>query len=565
MIPVRSSAGALAAVLSLAACSEASGPNVSGIDPIAIMRVEISPVLDTVFVGDTIGAADHRQYAALVIGRTGAPMSGAQLAWTTSDAEVAAVSPSGVVTPRRPGRARITASAGKAAEATLVVAYATASLTVSPGAPRGVAGDTLRLEPQALDRDGLPVRGVRYGYASSNTATATVDGAGLVTLRAPGTVTITVTGAEQAQPVTITSLPRQFQAGAELLTAGDDFTCGQIPLGRTYCWGRNDASQLAASGDTTCFNDLESGSVACSLEALRVENDREFTKLSAGAAHSCGLDAGGQAWCWGRGGNGEIGNGKPGGASEPTLVTSALRFTDISAGGEHTCAVAVGGRVWCWGQDGDGQLGNDHVGLRSTTPIPVDGNALYARVDAGDRHTCAVTAGGAIHCWGAIGGDVPTEVAAGPFADVQAGGGFSCGIMTDGRVFCWGAGENGQLGNGSLANSAGPVAVSGTYAGIAVGGMHACARTTAGAVSCWGSVELKPENGHPHRLIGAAPTIVATSAPIAALAAGRRHTCGVATNGDTMCWGSNLVGAFGDGLQTLYDPTPVTTVMPPRN
>ena len=184
MIRARSSAGALVAVLSLAACSEASGPNVSGIDPIAIMRIEIAPKVDTIFVGDTIGAADRRQYAAAVIGRTGAPMSGAQLAWTTSDAEVAVVSPSGMVTPRRPGQARITASAGKAGEATVVVAYATASMTVSPGAPRAVAGDTLRLQPQALDRDGMPVRGVRYAYASSNAAVATVAWDGLVTLRA---------------------------------------------------------------------------------------------------------------------------------------------------------------------------------------------------------------------------------------------------------------------------------------------------------------------------------------------------------------------------------------------
>ena len=66
--------------------------------------------------------------------------------------------------------------------------------------------------------------------------------------------------------------------------------------------------------------------------------------------------------------------------------------TAISAGTWHTCALTIGGGVKCWGDiSGGGLTPKDVVGLSSGV----------AAIDAGDSFTCAVTTGGGAKCWGA--------------------------------------------------------------------------------------------------------------------------------------------------------------------
>ena len=193
----------LAAVL---ACDEDSGPNISGVDPIAIARIEVRPEIDTAYVGDTVEVADPRPYEGVVIGRSGSPLD-VRLAWLTRDPAVATVDENGVARPRGLGTARIVASAGKQGEALLVVLQEVASVAVQPAAPSGAAGAELQLTASATAPDGGAVRGVAWTWSSSNVAVATVDEAGLVQLLAPGTAMLTVTGGGQSTqvPVVVTA------------------------------------------------------------------------------------------------------------------------------------------------------------------------------------------------------------------------------------------------------------------------------------------------------------------------------------------------------------------------
>jgi alpha-tubulin suppressor-like RCC1 family protein len=135
---------------------------------------------------------------------------------------------------------------------------------------------------------------------------------------------------------------------------------------------------------------------------VAVAGGRSFSLVSAGLAHTCAVTPGGRAFCWGYGGDGEIGDGLSTNRAIPTAVTGGLSFTRVSAGGAHSCGETPGKRAYCWGDNVYGELGVDLPVERELVPTAVAGNLLFAQVNAstiGD-HTCGVTAGSAAYCWG---------------------------------------------------------------------------------------------------------------------------------------------------------------------
>jgi alpha-tubulin suppressor-like RCC1 family protein len=114
--------------------------------------------------------------------------------------------------------------------------------------------------------------------------------------------------------------------------------------------------------------------------------------------------------CWGSGTSGQLGSGaltqrNP----RPTAVTGLHGAAiALAAGSAHACAV-TGQGVQCWGTGRHGELGDGSLGMQAT-PVDVAGlpsDPGVTGLGGGNAHTCALTAGGQMFCWGRnVGGEI---------------------------------------------------------------------------------------------------------------------------------------------------------------
>ena len=364
-------------------------------------------------------------------------------------------------------------------------------------------------------------------------------------------------------------------------------TCGLASPGAAYCWGRNANGELGAGSSLASY----------SRTPAAVTGGQLFTDISAGKFHTCGVASGGVVYCWGFNGDGELGDSDTVNVAVPTRVagahTFAHTFVSVSAGSTHSCALTSAGAAYCWGSNSAGELGIDSTtgpafcqGTRfgvtcSLTPLPVAGGHIFTAVSAGERFTCALTAGvgpaagGPAYCWGLNAGgqlgngstgndSVPTPVSGGlNFTAISAGYQHACGLTIGGAVYCWGVNGYGQVGNASGQNALTPVAVTGglTFAAVSAGLLHTCALTPLGTAYCWGN-NTTGALGNGALTNMSTPTLVSGGLTLSTISAGYQHTAGLAAlSGVAYGWGDNQYGEVGDGSLSTK-PIPVRVSRP---
>jgi alpha-tubulin suppressor-like RCC1 family protein len=576
----------------LAACSS---DTTNAFAPLGL-SLSVTPGTDTILVADTLSPANSAQLkvSATSLGNTVTTPTGIE--WSSSNPGVASVSSAGVVLAQSIGSATITARVNSStATANIVVASRVTGLTASATSFANLAGDTVQFTASAVDSKGNLVPGTAYTFTSADPSVAVVTSPAPRTARVvflkTGTANITVHASGRDVSVSGTVQAREFistpvagaPTGSLILAAGEDASCGILPLGRGYCFGR--AGLLGVAKDTVCFNDNGPATEGCTLVPLHIAGALNFVNISVGDSVACGSTADSKAYCWGLQKYGQLGNGVTGAGTSnaPALVIGAVSHTAVSltrvaAGGNHACGLSPAGAAFCWGQDSLFQLGNgDGFSVNSTTPIPVSGGNSFTAITAGLNHTCGLTAAGVAMCWGdnssgQLGAasdnfveDTPVAVGGVTFTQISAGSYHSCGITAAGGAYCWGDNSYGQLGGGDDADffTNAPIAVVGgqRFKSISAGRFSTCGITTAGAAYCWG------DNGYFQ--LGSS-TIFSSTSPVAVsgghtdfttVAVGVRHVCAAAPSG-VYCWGSNLLGALGNELQATRQATPTKTGKP---
>jgi hypothetical protein len=291
-----------------------------------------------------------------------------------------------------------------------------------------------------------------------------------------------------------------------VLAAGGFHTCGLTAAGEAYCWGQNNSGQVGSDLPIATTPTRVAGAERFTALAAGMFHT---CGLTIGRTVVCwGDNSVGQR---GDGGNRSIAaplGGSP--LALPAPIAGGRSFVALAAGFYATCAVATTGETYCWGSNVRRELGTvagtcrmrgdsfyypeDYDWPCSTTPVPIDSRAALSSLTASGFATCGVTpvgdlvcwgdpfppttipgarvsaawslggsvcgleGGEAVSCWGMWSGGVPIAPPFGheiALVNLSTGGASSCGLSREqpAIVYCWGSNGQGQLGNGTTAES----------------------------------------------------------------------------------------------------------------
>ena len=509
----------------------------------------------------------------------GTRITDASITWSSEDTAIATVSAAGVVTARAPGSVRVTAQAGAVADTALVTVHQrVVEVRVLPDSALVETGATRQFTAELIDPLGNPIERA-VDWSTTQPALATVDETGLLTALAPGQLEVvaSVDGVSDGAGVLV-----HDPILAVMVSSGGWHTCALATNLRAYCWGYGSSGRLG------------NGSTQTRTSPVPVSGEHIFKWIGAGYQHTCALRQDGVPYCWGGNSYGQLGIGaEVFSVNTPTVVNGGHTFVKMAVGDYHTCGLRADGTVWCWGLNLSGMSGvpEDHavcgtISEDPCAPEPVQAAPGMTFIDIATYrvHTCGLTAGGDVYCWGSnlygqLGDGTAGEDASGPaprlvqggggFAALAGGGGFhSCALKADRTAWCWGLDHAFQLGNNLASSdqcsgercSRAPMAVAGglAFTHLETGYANTCGAVAGDNAYCWGSNQYYAlgdgttvDRPVPTPVINARYDYVTTGMLVHSVI--RTTGCAIANDGRLWCWGTNLEGQVGIGTSGTDD------------
>lgn len=298
--------------------------------------------------------------------------------------------------------------------------------------------------------------------------------------------------------------------------AGRSFSCLIASDDLPYCWGENYYGQLGN-------NSTEESNVPVAVDMSGALKSKTVKSISVGSSHACVIASDDNAYCWGEGSDGQLGN-DTGTSSVPIAVNregvlAGKTIKSITSGsvmfGGYSCVIASDNNEYCWGNNSSGQLGDGTI-ISRFEPVAVDvSGVLKGKTIKKINGSCAIASDDQIYCWGSDNkGDGLTKLDVTPVAVNRVGVlakesyiaiSGSCALDTLGRVLCWGLNGNGRIGDGTTITSTIPVFVdmSGAMKGSKIKSIYnddaatACAISTENKVYCWGG-SIPGQSGDVH-------------------------------------------------------------------
>lgn len=329
--------------------------------------------------------------------------------------------------------------------------------------------------------------------------------------------------------------------------------CALTTAKKAYCWGNNSDGQ---AGSTAV------GKFVATPE--QIAGNRSYKQLVQASTTTCGIeDATSLIFCWGE----NNGDAVTGSSSTPVQVAGANQFVKMSMDRTTACAVDSTSRILCWSPNALGQVG---VSLASARTSGMEGFSVATAsyrgaptiVPAGQDKGTPITQ------------DLK-DVGTG-WADVFVGNeerddmkSVVCALQTTGAAWCWGSNNNGQLGNGSTLDAVKPVPVAGgkVFSKLAVSPETVCGiQKTTNKLWCWGANEYG-QAGDGTMVDSALPVAVddtTTYKTIAAATGNKKWFCGITSTDQTKCWGRNSFGQMNlsDATPSVTTPKAVQSVNP---
>lgn len=319
-----------------------------------------------------------------------------------------------------------------------------------------------------------------------------------------------------------------------------------------------------------------------------------IAQIECGDFHSCALSQTGTVQCWGRGKDGQLGNGGSDDMPTPVSVAGLSGVKQIALGGSFSCALLDDGRVKCWGTGRITGEGKEAARLPPTLVKGLDDAELLAASGVimcakrkGGKSTCfagrtplvlptgtigdlavasahgCILDGDHVHCTGDdIWNHELRDVKVKGASQLVSGDQFACVLVGD-KPMCFGRNLFGEFGRESdMDIHASPTEVPG-LSGIdklAAGETQVCARRADHTILCWGG-NSQGELGIGTTSTEERPTALTGLKDVEDMCLASIHGCAKTRQGEVYCWGSNGAGQLGDGTrEPRLTPTRVKLV-----